>query len=116
MRYEAARKFALSLAGSTMEPHGDWVSFRVQGKRFASAPPDFEHIHIFVDEHETRARVDQAPAAFEAILHGPRVIGVRVTLKAADAADVLDLLTLSWQRKAPRKLLDASRMQRTGDR
>jgi len=32
----------------TEEPHFAYTSFRVKGKIFATAPPDGEHLHIFV--------------------------------------------------------------------
>src|SRR5262252_5419935 len=54
---DSARAFALSLPGSTEEPHFEASSFRVRGKIFATVPPDDEHLHVFVDEGEVRAAV-----------------------------------------------------------
>ena len=104
MKYEAARQLALSLPEATAEPHSDWTSFKVRGKRFASAPPDGLHMHVFVDPHEAHARADQDPEAFAVIHHGPLVLGVRVTLAKVRAAELEELLTMSWKRKAPKGL------------
>ena len=60
---DSARAFALSLPGSTEEPHFDMSSFRVRGKIFATVPPGDEDLHVFVDEGEVRAAVAEDPAA-----------------------------------------------------
>jgi predicted DNA-binding protein (MmcQ/YjbR family) len=57
MNASQARRFALSLPGSTEAPHFEYPSFRVRGKLFATVPPDGRHLHVFVDEHEARASV-----------------------------------------------------------
>jgi hypothetical protein len=67
---DSARAFALSLPGSTEEPHFDMSSFRVRGKIFATVPPDDEHLHVFVDEGEVQAAVAEDTAAFEPLLWG----------------------------------------------
>jgi hypothetical protein len=48
MKLDVARRFALSLPETTEAPHFHYASFRVQGKIFATAPPDGEHLHVFV--------------------------------------------------------------------
>ena len=101
---EEARRFALSLPGVTEEPHFDMASFRVRGKIFATVPPDGEHLHVFVDEGEVHAAVAEDPAAFEPLLWGQRLRGLRVRLAAADAGRVAELLEESWRRKAPARL------------
>lgn len=60
-----ARWFALSLPEVTEEPHFDMSPWRVRGKIFATVPPDGQHLHVFVDEEETRAAVAEDPSAFE---------------------------------------------------
>ncbi|HEY2313180.1 MAG TPA: MmcQ/YjbR family DNA-binding protein [Streptosporangiaceae bacterium] len=111
-----AREFALSLPGTSEEPHFDMTSFRVKGKIFATAPADETRLHVFVDESEVAATVaEQAraglPRAFEALVWGQRVRGLRVLLAAAPDDRVRELLAEAWRRKAGRRLaaeLDAA--------
>ena len=107
-----ARAFALSLPGTSEEPHFDMTSFRVNGRIFATAPADETRLHIFVDESEIAASVAELPGACEPLLWGQRVRGLRVRLPAAPQERVAELLEESWRRKAPRSLvaeLDARR-------
>ena len=101
---DSARAFALSLPGSTEEPHFDMSSFRVRGKIFATVPPDDEHLHVFVDEGEVRAAVAEDPAAFEPLLWGQRLRGLRVRIAAAPNHRIAELLEESWRRRAPVRL------------
>jgi hypothetical protein len=101
---EGARRFALSLPEVTEQPHHEMSSFRVRGKIFATAPPDGEHLHVFVDEGEVHAAVAEDPAAFEPLLWGQRLRGLRVRLAAAGQDRVEELLEESWRRKAPARL------------
>ena len=101
---ESVRAFALSLPGTTEEPHFDMSSFRVRGKIFATVPPDGEHLHVFVDEAEVHAAVAEDPAAFEPLMWGQRLRGLRVRITAAPAPRIAELLEESWRRKAPARL------------
>jgi hypothetical protein len=105
MELQEARQFALSLPEVTEKPHFDMASFRVGGKIFATVPPDGEHLHVFVDEHETRAVVAEDPRAFAELWWGRRLAGVRVHLPAADAQAVFELLEDAWRRRAPRRAI-----------
>jgi len=114
---EAARAFALSLPGATEEPHFDMASFRVRGKIFATVPPDDLHLHVFVDGGEVHAAVAEDPAAFEPLLWGQRLRGLRIRIAAAPAHRIAELLEESWRRKAPARLAaewDARRRSATG--
>jgi hypothetical protein len=102
---KSARRFALSLPGASEEPHFELTSFRVRGKIFATAPPDGSRLHVFVDDDEVAACVAEDPGAFEALLWGKRVRGLRIMLPAAPADRVNELLEESWRRKAPRSLV-----------
>jgi hypothetical protein len=99
------RRFALSLPGATEEPHFDMTSFRVRGRIFATVPPDEMRLHVFLDETEIDAYVAEDPGAFEPLLWGPKVRGIRVLLAAAPQDRVHELLTEAWRRKAPRRLV-----------
>ena len=101
---DSARAFALSLPGSTEEPHFDMSSFRVRGKIFATVPPDDEHLHVFVDEGEVHAAVAEDPAAFEPLLWGQRLRGLRIRIAAAPSHRIAELLEESWRRRAPARL------------
>jgi hypothetical protein len=110
-----ARDFALSLPGAAEEPHFDMTSFRVRGKIFATATADEARLHVFVDESEVAATIAEhrgsKPLAFEPLLWGERVRGLRITLAAAPADRVRELLAEAWRRKAGPRLeaqLDAA--------
>jgi len=92
------------------------TSFRVRGKIFATATADETRLHVFVDESEVAATVadhhGSEPVAFEPLLWGERVRGLRITLPAAAADRVRELLAEAWRRKAGPRLVaqfDAAR-------
>jgi hypothetical protein len=99
------RQFALSLPGTSEEPHFEMISFRVGGKIFATVPPNELHLHVFVDEVEIQACVAEDAAAFEPLLWGRKVRGVRVSLSRASLDRVKKLIEDSWRRKAPARLI-----------
>lgn len=101
---EGIRRFALSLPGTTEEPHFDMSSFRVRGKIFATLPPNGDHLHVFVDEGESRAASAEDPAAFGPLLWGQRLRGLRVRIAAAPDDRVMELIEESWRRRAPARL------------
>ena len=105
MTLEAARTFAFSLPETTEAPHHQMSSFRVRGKIYATVPPDGDHVHIFVDELQTKAMVAENPAAFEELWWGKKLSGIRVTLSKADEASVFELLEESWLMRAPADVL-----------
>jgi hypothetical protein len=104
---DQARKLALSLPEATEQPHFELWSFRVRGKIFATVPPDGRHLHVFVDEHAVRSAIRSNPAAFEELMWGKKLAGLRVSLTSARPAVVRDLLIESWRRKAPKRLVAA---------
>ena len=107
MKIDAVRQFALSLPEVTEEPHFQYASFRVNGKIFATVPPDNTHLHIFVGEPELQILPAAQPKAYEKLFWGKKVAGLRVALAAAKARDVEELLRTAWRRKAPKKLASA---------
>ena len=108
MTLDDARKLALALPSSNEEPHHHFTSFRVNGKIFATAPPDEEFLHVFVDEERRELAIAMFPNACEPLTWGKKTVGVRVKLSEADTDDVEDLLRCAWALKAPKKLLDQS--------
>ena len=74
MKLDEAQQLALSLPETSEAPHFDKTSFRVRGKIFATAPPDGEHLHVFVDEHATRAAVAEDPRAVP-VVEGWNLLG-----------------------------------------
>ena len=105
MTLDEARTFALSLPGSTEEPHFERTSFRVRGKIFATAAPEGGRLHVFVDEHAVGVAVGMDPQAFENLHWGRKLAGVAVHLARADAEIVRDLLEESWRRRATKSLI-----------
>jgi hypothetical protein len=105
MTLSSARSFALSLPETTESPHHHMSSFRVQGKIFATVPTDGDHLHIFVDELETKAVVAENPGACEELWWGKKLSGVRVTLSTANEELVVELLEDSWRMRAPKDAL-----------
>ncbi len=105
MKISAARKYALSLPEVSEEPHFKYTSFRIGGKIFATVPPDEKSLHVFVGDERRELAVAMFPDACEPLFWGKKVVGVKVMLSRAVAADVEDLLLSAWQRKAPKRLL-----------
>jgi len=107
MKIADIRRFALSLPEVTEEPHFDSASFRVQGKIFATVPPEQKYLHVFVAGEELELMPAVQPSAYEQLLWGKRVAGLRVTLSAAKSDEVKALLRSAWRRKAPKRLAAA---------
>lgn len=100
-----ARRYALSLPATNEQPHHAATSFRVSGKIFATVPPDACALHLFVDDQMREQMVATWPDAFENLLWGGKVAGLRADMQRADPATLERLLLAAWQRKAPRRLL-----------
>jgi hypothetical protein len=98
------RRLAMSLPEVTEEPHFEYTSFRVRGKIFATAPPDGEHVHIFVEDEDRELALLMEPAFIEKLLWGGKVRGLRVALRKAKMPVVARLLKKAWLRRAPKTL------------
>ncbi len=105
MTLAQARRFALSLAETSEEPHHHLSSFRVAGKIFATVPPEGTHLRIFVEDAARERALAARPGAFAKLWWGQKVMGLEVTLADAPAAMVKDLLLEAWRAKAPKRLL-----------
>lgn len=100
MKLATARKFALSLAEVTEEPHHQFSSFRVSGKIFVTVPPDELHLHVFPTEEVRELSVAMHPGFMEKLLWGGKVVGVRVALASAKPAVVNALVRSAYEFKA----------------
>jgi hypothetical protein len=109
MTFDEVRTLAMELPEATEEPHFEMTSFRIRGRIFATAPAGGEFVHVFVDADEVRASLAADPETFSELWWGKRLSGLRVTVASADAADVEELLTEAWLRKAPKKMAAAFR-------
>ena len=104
MTIDDARRFALSLPGTAEEPHLEKMSWRVDRKIFATIPPEGDRLHIFVDEAETRASVEEDPIAFEELWWGKKLVGLKVNLASAEDDRVEEVLEDAWSQRAPSRL------------
>lgn len=107
MKLADARRLALALPDTIEAPHFNYTSFRVGGRIFATAPPDGNHLHVFVGEELREQTLALEPATVEKLFWGKRAIGLRITLKAARPGMVESLLMQAWQEKAPKRLAAA---------
>ena len=98
------RRYALSLAEVTEQPHFDYVSFRVRGKIFLTVPPDGKHLHVFVAEEQRELALAVHAACVEKLWWGGKVVGLRVDLAKAEGKAVKELIDQAWARKAPKSL------------
>ena len=101
----SARRRALSLPGTAEAPHFDMTPFRVNGRIFATAPPDDRHLHVVVGDDEVAACAAEDSGAFEPLLWGQRARGLRILLSATADERVAELLTEAWRRKAGKHLI-----------
>jgi hypothetical protein len=108
------RTFALGLPGTAERPHFEMTSFRVGDRIFVTVPPDGEHAHVFVDEEQVQAAVQDLPHACAQLWWGKRLTGVRIRLAQAPRERVEELVEEAWRRRAPRRLVaghDAAKNQ-----
>jgi hypothetical protein len=101
------RRLALALPETAEAPHHDMTSFRVAGKIFATIPPDGGRVHIFVGDDDVAAYRAEYPDAVEELWWGAKRRGCRVRLEKATVPLLRELLTESWRRRAPKKVLAA---------
>ena len=103
MKFEALRRFALSLEGTTEAPHHHYGSFRINGKIYVTVPPEQAHIHVFVPEDAREQALAMYPESMEELLWGGKVAGVRVCLDAAAGPEVKALVRKAWVGKGATK-------------
>jgi hypothetical protein len=104
MKIGDVRRIAMSLPEVTEEPHFEFTSFRIRGKIFATAPPNGEHVHIFIADGERDPAIAMEPQFLEKLFWGGKVRGLRVVLRKAKPRVVAELLRRAWTHKAPKTL------------
>ena len=104
MNISQVRRLALSLPEVSEEPHFHLSSFRVNGKIFATVPPDGSFLNVFVDETQREMMVAVDCKVYETLWWGKKAAGLRVNVTAAKVSDVKELLRTAWERKAPKSL------------
>ena len=104
MNISQVRRLALSLPEVSEEPHFHLSSFRVNGKIFATVPPDGSFLNVFVDETQREMMVAVDSKVYETLWWGKKVAGLRVNVTAAKVSDVKELLRMAWERKASKSL------------
>ena len=100
MKYDTARRHALSFEGVSETPHFQMASFRVKKKIFCTAPPEQTHLHIFVDELAREQAVELHPECCEKLWWGKKVVGLRVSLADAKPTLVKALLQQAWRARS----------------
>ena len=114
MTLDQVRGLAMSLPEATEEPHFHYTSFRIRGKIFATAPPDGEYLHLFVEDERRKIALANHPDSLEELRWGKRICGVRVLLPGAETKVVATLLTEAWLRRAPKRLHPLIECNRSG--
>ena len=97
-----ARRLALSLPDTVEQDHHGRPSFRVAGRIFATLW-DPDHMNVMLDEPGIRTAVQAHPDVCADVMWGKRLAAVRVTLPAADASLLAELLNDAWEGKARRR-------------
>lgn len=106
VKYEEAKRFALSLPGVAEEPHFGVPSFRVNKRILVTVPPG-NMLHVFVSDAERDMCLTVYAACTEQVLWGGKVVGIRVFLAKATRGTVEDLILRAWKHRAPGKAVAA---------
>lgn len=103
------RKIALSLPRALEKPHFDRSGFRVnapKGKMFATMRADETEANVFLSVEEQEILCSSEPNIFYPV---PNKWGEKgattIRLKLADKATLHSVLSMSWRRAAPPKIL-----------
>lgn len=104
MTLAQVRRIALALPEATEQPHFHLTSFRVGGKIFATASPDSDYLHVFVDEPVRGRFLAEGPDFLEPLPWGRKIVGLRVILAAAQREVVEAMLREAWRARAPKRL------------
>jgi hypothetical protein len=64
-------------------------------------------MNVMLDEPGIRTAIEEHPDVCSEVMWGTRLAAVRVTLPAADAGLLAELLADAWEGKAPAELADS---------
>jgi hypothetical protein len=103
MTADEARRLALSFPEAVEQDHHGRPSFRVERTIFATLW-DQDHMNVMLDEPGIRTAVEEHPDVCSEVMWGKRLAAVRVTLPAAEAGLLTELLADAWEGKAPAEL------------
>ncbi|MEV4757200.1 hypothetical protein AB0J86_19085 [Micromonospora sp. NPDC049559] len=98
------RRAALALPEAQEQTRSGRTLFTVQGSVFAEVLPGGAHAVAFVDEAVVRDMVNEDPAVYTELWHGPDLVGVRIEVAVAPTRRLDQLIEFAWRRHAPRSL------------
>ena len=101
MTLTKVRKFVLSLAEVTEEPHFNRTSFRRGGRIFATALPDGKILNVMLGEAIREPALAIYSDCMEKLFWGKKVMGLQIVLDKASGLVVEELLRKAWEEKAP---------------
>lgn len=101
---DALRRFALALPQVREEPHHALLSWRVEGRIFATFPLDGSELRVFVDPERAAELAEAAPEQAELLFWGAKVAGLRLRLGGVERAWAEGLLGEAWARRASARL------------
>ena len=91
------RKLALSLEGTTEQPHADRTAFRVR-RIYATLAPDGNSMNVDLTPDEQTFKVMMAPSIFSQIPNGWGLRGATtVDLKRISTAELEATLRMAWE-------------------
>lgn len=102
--FGALRSFALALPQVGEEPHHALLSWRVEGRIFATFPLDGSELRVFVDPERAVELAEAAPDQAELLYWGAKVAGLRLRLGAVERAWAEGVLGEAWSRRASARL------------
>ena len=105
MQVDEVRRLALSLPGTTEQPHFKLVGFRVADKGFLAIEPDGSKALVQVDNATAAAFIAEDPEVFGRLTRMGTPIGVEVMMANVAPPRMAALVEASWRHRAPRRLV-----------
>jgi hypothetical protein len=107
--YEQVREWVLALPGTREVMVESWghPTLRVGDKMIASGMPDSPTITVKASKEDQAELIAAAPETYAVAEYVGRYGWVRVTLAAADEAELRRIVEDAWRSTAPKKLVRA---------